>query len=109
MLRSDRVSILVPFLIISIGLGVLAWRSYELSARLEDGVNILAMRYGGYAGAITARCIDSAVCYGIFQASEQWQQAGRISATPTPAAIDEWLKSIDRMSSAIDVTDSDPT
>ena len=32
--RSDRVSILLPFLIISAGLGVLAWRSYELSVRM---------------------------------------------------------------------------
>src|SRR5438105_3218342 len=109
MLRSDRVSILVPFLIISIGLGVLAWRSYELSARLEDGVNILAMRYAGYAADITARRIDSAVRNGIFQASEQWQQAERKSATPTSAALDEWLKSKDWISSAIYVPDSDPT
>jgi len=32
--RSERASILVPFLIIAAGLGVLAWRSYQLSVRM---------------------------------------------------------------------------
>ena len=109
MLRSDRVSILVPFLIISIGLGVLAWRSYELSARLEDGVNILAIRYAGYAADITARRIDSAVRDAALGASEEWQQVERRSAAPTAVALDQWLKSNDWISSAIYVPDSDPT
>jgi len=52
--RSDRASILLPFLIISIGLGVLAWRSYVLSARMESGVKTLAMQYAGYTADSTA-------------------------------------------------------
>ena len=58
--RSNRASILLPFLIISIGLGVLAWRSYQLSARMERGVDTLGMQYAGYAADITARRLDAA-------------------------------------------------
>jgi signal transduction histidine kinase len=109
MLRSDRVSILVPFLIISIGLGVLAWRSYELSARLEDGVNTLAMQYAGYAADITARRVDSAVRNGIFDASEEWQQLERKTPNPDSEMLEQWLKSNEWITSAIYVPDSDPT
>ncbi|HEX9500270.1 MAG TPA: HAMP domain-containing sensor histidine kinase [Thermoanaerobaculia bacterium] len=109
MRRSDRVSILVPFLIISIGLGVLAWRSYELSARLEDGVNTLAMQYAGYAADITARRVDSAVRNGIFDASEEWQQLERKTPIPDSAMLQQWLKSNEWITSAIYVPDSDPT
>ena len=41
--RTDRASILLPFLIISIGLGVLAWRSWQLSTRMEKGVKDRSM------------------------------------------------------------------
>ena len=109
MRRSDRVSILVPFLIISIGLGVLAWRSYELSARLEDGVNTLAMQYAGYAADITARRVDSSVRNGIFDASEEWQQLERKTPNPDAEMIGQWLKSNEWITSAIYVPDSDPT
>ena len=34
--RSDRASIVVPFLIIAAGLAMLAWRSYQLSERMEQ-------------------------------------------------------------------------
>jgi signal transduction histidine kinase len=108
MRRSDRVSILVPFLIISIGLGVLAWRSYELSARLEDGVNTLAMQYAGYAADITARRVDSAVRNGIFDAAEEWQQLERKTPSPDAAMLEEWLKNNEWITSAIYVPDSDP-
>ena len=109
MRRSDRVSILVPFLIISIGLGVLAWRSYVLSARLEDGVNTLAMQYAGYAADITARRVDSAVRNGIFDASEEWQQLERKTPNPDSEMLGQWLKSNEWITSAIYVPDSDPT
>jgi len=74
---SDRVSILLPFLIISLGLGALAWRSYQLSARMERGVETLGMQYAGYAADITARRLDGAARAEIFRASEDWQQAER--------------------------------
>ncbi|HYS55999.1 MAG TPA: HAMP domain-containing sensor histidine kinase [Thermoanaerobaculia bacterium] len=109
MLRSIRVSILLPFLIISIGLGMLAWRSYELSARLEDGVNTLAMQYAGYAADITARRVDSAVRNGIFDASEEWQQLERKTPNPDSEMLSQWLKSNEWITSAIYVPDSDPT
>ena len=91
--RSENASILLPFLIISIGLGVLAWRSYQLSARLEAGVNTLAVQYASYAADITARRIDSAVHNEIFKAAEEWQKEERRTAAPTSAALRNWLGS----------------
>jgi signal transduction histidine kinase len=107
--RPERASILLPFVIISIGLGVLAWRSYELSARLERGVNTLSVQYAGYAADITARRIDSAVHAEIFRAAEEWQQSERAIAVPNSAALQEWLRNNDWIVSAIYVPDSDPT
>ncbi len=107
--RPQRASILLPFVIISVGLGVLAWRSYELSARLERGVDTLALQYAGYAADITARRVDSAARAEIFRASEEWQQMERRTAAPTAAALQQWLKSNEWIVSAIYVPDSDPT
>src|SRR5438445_11684410 len=87
MLRSIRVSILLPFLIISIGLGVLAWRSYQLSARMERGVDTLGMQYAGYAADITARRLDAAVRSEFFRVSEDWQQVERRAPAPTTSAL----------------------
>ena len=106
--RPERASILLPFLIISIGLGVLAWRSYQLSARLEDGVNTLAAQYAGYAADITARRLDTGVHNAIFQAAEDWQQTERRSEVPTSAALQEWLSANEWIISAIYVPDADP-
>ncbi|MGZ8868857.1 MAG: hypothetical protein ACXW2P_10970, partial [Thermoanaerobaculia bacterium] len=52
--RPSRAPIVLAFLIISFALGVLAWRSYELSVRMERGANTLAVQYAGYAADITA-------------------------------------------------------
>jgi signal transduction histidine kinase len=106
--RSDRASILLPFVIISIGLGVLAWRSYELSARTEKGVDTLAMQYAGYAADITARRADSAVRGEMFRASEEWQQVERRTLVPTSTSLQAWLKSNEWIVSAIYVPDADP-
>jgi len=106
--RPERASILLPFVIISIGLGVLAWRSYLLSARLEAGVKTLAVQYAGYAADITARRIDTAVHNAIFQAAEEWQQVERRTAVPTSTALQTWLNSNDWIISAIYVPDYDP-
>lgn len=103
-----RASVLLPFVIISIGLAVLAWRSYTLSARLERGVNTLAKQYAGYAADITARRIDSALHEEIFRASEDWQQVERRTA-PSSATLQQWLESNAWIVSAIYVPDSDPT
>ena len=59
--RPDHVSILLPLLIISAALGVLAWRSYVLSVRMERGANTLAVQYASYAAEVTARRVDRAV------------------------------------------------
>lgn len=107
--RSDRASILLPFLIISIGLGVLAWRSYLLSARMERGVDTLAMQYAGYAADISARRVDAAVQAEFFAAAEEWQQTERRWAAPSPESLQTWVDAHDWMVSALYVPDGDPT
>ena len=106
--RSDHVSILLPFLIISVGLGVLAVRSYQLSARMERGANVLASQYAGYAADITARRVDTALRGEMFTASEEWQQTERRSVMPTFGALQDWLNRNNWIVSAIYVPDSDP-
>jgi signal transduction histidine kinase len=106
--RPDHVSpILVPFLIVTIGLGVLAWRSYVLSAGMERGVNTLAMQYAGYAAEISARRIDAAVHDELYRASEEWQKTERRS--PSPAGLQKWIRDNDWIISALYVPDADPS
>src|SRR6476619_4563067 len=106
--RPDRVSILVPFLIISAGLGVLAWRSYELSVRMERGANTLAVQYAGYAADITARRVDAAVRAEMTRANDEWQQVERRSDSPDDSAVREWINSNEWIVTAIYVPDHDP-
>src|SRR6476661_8447447 len=104
----ERVSILVPFLIISAGLGVLAWRSYELSVRMERGANTLAVQYAGYAADITARRVDAAVRAEMTRANDEWQQVERRSDSPDDSAVREWINSNEWIVTAIYVPDHDP-
>ncbi|HEY3053825.1 MAG TPA: HAMP domain-containing sensor histidine kinase [Thermoanaerobaculia bacterium] len=106
--RRDRVSILVPFLIISAGLGVLAWRSYELSIRMERGANTLAVQYAGYAAEITARRVDAAVRAELSSANDEWQQIERRYSTVDDAAVREWINNNEWIVTAIYVPDHDP-
>src|ERR1700692_93312 len=87
--RPDHVSaILIPFLIVMAGLGVLAWRSYVLSSRMEHGVDTLAKQYAGYAADITARRIDAAVGNELHRASEEWQGGG--GRSPSSDGMQNW-------------------
>jgi signal transduction histidine kinase len=106
--RPDRVSILIPFLIISIGLGGLAWRSYYLSVKMERGVSALAGQYAGYAAEITARRVDAAVAGEMARASEAWQQMERRMPQPTFTALRDWVGKYDWILSAVYVSDEDP-
>ena len=106
--RPDHVSsIFVPFLIVTIGLGVLAWRSYVLSERMERGVNTLAMQYAGYAADISARRIDAAVHGELDHATVEWQKAERRSASS--AELLKWIHDNNWIISALYVPDSDPS
>jgi len=106
--RPDHVSsILVPFLIVTIGLAALAWRSYVLSARMETGVNTLAMQYAGYAAQISASRIDAAVGSELYRASEEWQKVERRS--PSSAELRKWIHDNDWIISALYVPDADPS
>jgi signal transduction histidine kinase len=106
--RPERVSILLPFLIISAGLGVLAWRSHELSVRMERGANTLAVQYASYAADITASRIDAAVRAELTSATDQWQQLERYAETPNSAALHDWVAKHEWIVSAIYVPDHDP-
>jgi signal transduction histidine kinase len=105
--RRDRVSIILPFLIISAGLMALAWRSYNLSVKMEQGATALAEQYAGYAAEITARRVDAAVRAEITLISEEWQQMERRLAQPTNASLSAWINQHDWIISALYVPDDD--
>jgi signal transduction histidine kinase len=106
--QPDHVSsILVPFLIVTLALGVLAGRSYILSERTERGVDTLAMQYAGYAAQISASRIDAAVGNEQSRASEQWQKAERHS--PSSATLQTWIRDNDWIISALYLPDADPS
>ena len=106
--RTDRVSILLPFLIISSGLGVLAWRSYRLSVRMELGANDVAVQYAGYAAEITGRRVDAAVRSEFSRAWDEWQQVERRSPSPSITSLRDWIMKHEWIVSAIYVPDVDP-
>ncbi|HYR29216.1 MAG TPA: hypothetical protein VEU30_12170, partial [Thermoanaerobaculia bacterium] len=106
--RPDRVSVLLPFLIISIGLGALAWRSYYLSAKMEESATTLAGQYAGYAAEITARRVDAAARAEMARVSDEWQQMERRIGAPTFAALRDWIVQHEWIVSAIYVPDDDP-
>jgi signal transduction histidine kinase len=105
--RPGRVSILLPFLIISIGLGVLAWRSYNLSVKMEHGATTIAEQYAAYTAEITARRVDAAVRAEMAAASDAWQQIER-GGEPRFASLRNWVTDHDWIVSAIYVPDHDP-
>lgn len=106
--RRDHVSILLPLLIVSAGLGLLAWRSYQLSVRMEKGAKALAINYAGYASEITAKRVDAAVRAEFSRAADDWQQTERRVAEPNFAVLNEWMQNHDWIVSAIYVPDFDP-
>jgi signal transduction histidine kinase len=106
--RPDRVRILLPFLLISIGLGVLAWRSYNLSVRTELGAKTLASQYARYASEITASRVDAATRAEMTAVAEEWQQLERRIADPTFAALSDWMGQHAWITSAMYEPDYDP-
>ena len=106
--KRDRVSILLPFLIISVGLGALAWRSYQLSVKTEQGANALAEQYARYAADITARRVDAAVRSEIALVADEWQQMERRVDQPTFAALSSWIGHHNWIISAVYIPDEDP-
>ena len=52
-------SALLPLVAISVAFGVLAYRSYQLSERMEQGANTLAIQYVSYSADISARRVDA--------------------------------------------------
>jgi signal transduction histidine kinase len=100
--------VLLPLLIISIALGGLAWRSWQLSRQMEHGANTLAMQYAGYAADVTARQLDSAAGNELFKVSEEWQQLERGMSKPAVGALQSWMGGHDWIVGAIYVPDADP-
>jgi signal transduction histidine kinase len=106
--RPDRVSILLPFLIISCGLGVLAWRSYYLSVRTEQAAKALALQSAGYAAEITASRVNAAIRTEMSVVSDEWQQLERRVGDATFASLRDWIAQQEWIVSAIYVPDYDP-
>ncbi len=104
----DRVSILLPFLIIAIGLGVLAWRSWNLSIRTENGAKTLARQYAAYAAEITGSRLDAAIRSEMTSVADEWQQMERRLGDPTFSELRDWITQHDWIVSAIYVPDYDP-
>jgi signal transduction histidine kinase len=107
--RSDRASIILPFLVVSIGLGVLAWRSWVLSGHMETGVDTLARASANYSSEIIARRVDNAVGVELAKAAEEWQKVERRMTTPTAESLRGWIGDYDWIVSAIYMPDADPT
>lgn len=107
--RPQRASVFFPFLIISVALGGLAWRSYQLSIRTERGANALAAQYAEYAAEISARRADAAIRTELAKVSEDWQVAERRAPSPASEMLQEWINANGWIVSAIYVPDSDPT
>src|ERR1043166_259364 len=101
-------NVLLPLLIISVALGGLAWRSWQLSRQMEHGANTLAMQYAGYAADVTARQLDSAAGNELFKVSEEWQQLERGMSKPAVGALQSWMAGHDWIVGAIYVPDADP-
>src|SRR5947209_4446682 len=107
--RSTRArDVLLPLLIISIALGGLAWRAWQLSREMEHGANTLAMQYAGYAADVTARQLDSAAGNELFKVTEEWQQLERGMSKPTASALQSVVAGHGWIVSAIYVPDADP-
>ncbi len=106
--RPDRVSILLPFLIISLGLGALAWRSYYLSVKMEETATTLAEQYATYAADITARRVDAAARAEMARASDEYQQMERRVGAPSFSLLREWILLHDWIVAAVYVPDDDP-
>src|ERR1043165_8681944 len=107
--RSTRArDVLLPLLIISIALGGLAWRAWQLSRQMEHGANTLAMQYAGYAADVTARQLDSAAGAELFKVSDEWQQLERGMASPTAIALQSWVAGHDWIVRAVYFPQPDP-
>ncbi|HEX7154742.1 MAG TPA: HAMP domain-containing sensor histidine kinase [Thermoanaerobaculia bacterium] len=104
----SRVSILLPFVIIAAGLSVLAWRSYQLSRKMEEGAKRLALQHARYAADITAINLDAAARSEIARAAEDWQQAERRVPEPDSALLRDWVERHDWVVQVIYVPDYDP-
>jgi len=106
--RPDRVSFFLPFLIIALALGALAWRSYTLSVKMERGVSQLAGQYAGYAAENTALRVDAAVAAETVRVAEEWQQMEKRIPEPTFNTLRDWVAQHDWILSAAYIPDYDP-
>src|SRR4051812_23728341 len=89
--RSDRASILLPFLIIAVGIAVLAGRSVLLSVQMERGASTMAAEYVHYAAEITAHRVDNAVRGELQKAIDEWQLVERRLPGPSFETLQSWI------------------
>jgi Osmosensitive K+ channel histidine kinase len=103
----DRMSIVIAFVVIASALGVLAWRSYQLSVHMEKSLDSIAAQYLAYAAEVTARRADANVRNAMSGAWDEWQESER-AGSPTYHALRRWVEENDWIMSAIYVPDASP-
>ena len=107
-LSALRPAIIIPLLVISLALSVLAFRSYQLSVRMERSLETLAVQYLGYAAEMSARRVDAAIRNEIAGALEEWQEIERSTDVPQFELLRQWIDDHPWVVSAIYVPDADP-
>lgn len=103
----NRLSIVIAFIVIAAAVGVLAWRSYQLSIHMEKSLDSIAVQYLGYAAEVTARRADANVRNAMSSAWDDWQESER-GAAPSYRLLRRWVERHDWIMSAIYVPDGDP-
>lgn len=103
-----RASIIFPFIIIAAALSVLAWRSHQLSVRMEGGLTALAVQYLGYAAELTATRADAQMRDLMLEAAEDFRLLERSSGTADFTALQQWTLRHGWITSALYVPDDDP-
>lgn len=103
----DRMSVVIAFVVIAAALGVLAWRSYQLSVRMENSLESIAVQYLGYAAEVTARRADANVRNAMSSAWDDWQESERVEP-PSYNSLRNWVEKHDWIRSAIYLPDEDP-
>ncbi len=107
-IAADRASFVVSFLIVAAAVGVLAYRSYQLAARMETGIHSFAIEYLYHAAEITAERAENAVNARLTGAADEWQGLERTTDAPSTATLRQWVEAHPWIISAIYIPDDDP-
>ncbi|MGA7617225.1 MAG: HAMP domain-containing sensor histidine kinase [Thermoanaerobaculia bacterium] len=105
---SLRRYLILPFLLIALALGALAYRSYQLAVRMEKGLDEFAVQYLAYVAETTARRTDAIIQSELTRSADEWQQIERMIDEPTFGSLQRWINRNPWIVSAIFVPDIEP-